>query len=117
MNDMNMSKEKIDYTVRVISKRLPMIMKNDVRKAILYGSCARGDYDSDSDIDIAVLTNCGREEAKKYSAALTGLATDIAMDTFAVVDFSCIPYDEYEKKSSWYMYFNNIKKDGVSIYG
>lgn len=117
MNALDMNEEKIEYTVKEVSSRLPMIMKKDVRKALLYGSCARGDYDSDSDIDVAILTNCGREDAKKYSAALTGLATDIAMKNYAVVDFSCIPYDEYENNSGWYMYFKNIKKDGITIYG
>lgn len=117
MTDMDLSPEKITYTVNRLSKDLPSLMKSDLKQAVLYGSCARGDYNSDSDIDVAVITSCGREEAKKYTPALSRISTDIAMDTYAIVNFTCIPYDEFQEKSGWYAYFKNIKRDGVSIYG
>ena len=56
-------------------------------KIILYGSCARGDYTEDSDIDIAV------------------------------VNFVCLPYEEYIDKNDWYDYFRNIKQEGRVLYG
>lgn len=39
-------------------------MGNDVKKIVLYGSCARSDFSEDSDIDIALLTSCNRLEVK-----------------------------------------------------
>ena len=42
------------------------IMGVNLVQVILYGSCARGDFTDDSDIDIALLINCNRMEAKKY---------------------------------------------------
>ncbi|MGN0329114.1 MAG: nucleotidyltransferase domain-containing protein [Lachnospira sp.] len=92
-------------------------MKEDLIEGILYGSCARGDYSEDSDIDIALITRCDRISAKKYNAMLSEVATELAMKYFAIVNFVCIPYEEYIEKKGWYSYFENIAKEGVAIYG
>ena len=48
-------------------------------KIILYGSCARGDYTEDSDIDIALLLKSDRLKAKKYGSVLANIATELAL--------------------------------------
>ena len=89
----------------------------DLVKIVLYGSCARGDYTQDSDIDIALITRCGRMEAKKYDDGLDEISVQLAMKYFAVVNFVCLPYDEFLEKEKWYLYFRNIVKDGEVLYG
>lgn len=93
------------------------LMQTDLVEVILYGSCSRGDYTEDSDIDIALITKCNRLEAKQYSGALAGIATELAMKYFAIVNFVCIPYDEYKEKNEWYGYFRNIKEEGELLFG
>ena len=105
----NVKKEAVD-SVR-------QLMGMDLREAILYGSCARGDYHEDSDIDIALITKCGRMEAKKYDDGLDEIASQLAMKYFAVVNFVCLPYDEFMEKRKWYLYFRNITEDGEVLYG
>ena len=93
------------------------LMKDDLIKIVLYGSCARGDYTEDSDVDIALLTKCDRIEAQKYTGELSMIATELAMKYFAVVNFVCLPYEEFVEKKSWYSYFKNIEKEGEVLYG
>ena len=93
------------------------LMKDDLKRIVLYGSCARGNYTADSDVDIAILTRCNRWESKKYDEGLADLATELAMKYFAVVNFVCLPYDEYLNKKEWYAYFRNIEKEGEVLYG
>lgn len=45
-------------------------MERGLIKVVLYGSCARGDYTQDSDIDIALVTACDRLEAKSIMTKL-----------------------------------------------
>lgn len=61
------------------------LMRTDLVEVILYGSCSRGDYTEDSDIDIALITKCNRLEAKEYSSVLAGIATELAMKYFAKI--------------------------------
>lgn len=39
------------------------------------------------------------------------------MKYYQVVNFACLPYDEYIEKKAWYPYFSNIEKEGQVLYG
>ncbi len=106
----------IDNLKKTVVTELSSIIRDDCRQIILYGSYARGDYTEDSDVDIAILTDSNREEAKKYNSQLDDLSTQIGMDTLLIVNFVCLPYKEYLEKKSWYPFFMNIAKDGVTLY-
>ena len=89
----------------------------DVRGIILYGSCARGDYSPDSDIDIAVLIDENRSLSDTITETLSSIATELAMKYFAVVNCIFIPYNEYLEKKAWYPFYRNIAKEGDILYG
>lgn len=93
------------------------LLKEELLEVILYGSCARGDYSEDSDVDIALITKCSRIEAQKYMNGLADIATKLAIRYFAVVNFVCLPYDEFQEKKVWYSYFQNIDTEGEVLYG
>ncbi len=112
LNDRIIEKVKKE-TVNLVFK----LMKDEVVEIILYGSCARGDYTEDSDIDIALITKCNRLEVKKYEDELANIATVLAMKYFAIVNFVCLPYDEFAEKKTWYAYFQNIDLEGEVLYG
>ena len=92
-------------------------MQSDLVKMILYGSCARGDFEEHSDVDIALLTKGDRADSWKYNDKIDEVATELALKYFAVVNFVLLPYDEFEEKKSWYGYFRNIDKEGIKLYG
>jgi predicted nucleotidyltransferase len=107
----------IKKTNQYLVQKMPLVLADDLDKIILYGSCARGDFREDSDIDIALLTKCDRLESKKYNDKLLDIVTDAAMDYGTVVQYVCIPILEYNEKKSWYGYFQNIEREGIVIYG
>lgn len=115
--DIQLSNSNIDSAINMSIAGFRDKMKSHVKRIILYGSCARDEYTDDSDIDIAILTDCSRSEAKKYDSELMDVVTDIAMKTSEVVEYICIPNDEYEDKKEWYGFFKNIDRDGKIIYG
>ena len=93
------------------------ILGADIRKIILYGSCSRGDFSDDSDIDIALLVSCDRAATNKYQNVLSKVATELAAKYFAIVNFVCLPEKEFEKKKNWYPYYKNIDEEGELLYG
>ncbi len=114
--NMLLTKEIIDNIVNELVTAIPDSFSDRVVRAYLFGSCARGDFNQDSDIDIAVLFDCKRVEAQKYISDAARLSTDIAMKTMQVVNFVCLPIDEFEDKKSWYPFYSNIADDGRVIY-
>lgn len=107
----------IDKVKQEATEMVKTLMGDDLCEVILYGSCARGDYTDDSDIDIALLVNCNRMEAKKYDDALAGISANLAMDYFVVVNFASLPCDEFHEKRAWYGFFRNIDLEGEVLYG
>ncbi|MDD7388975.1 MAG: nucleotidyltransferase domain-containing protein [Lachnospiraceae bacterium] len=107
----------IDEVKKETVKMVNQFISQDIVKIVLYGSCARGDFHADSDIDIALLTKCDRSDAKKYNDILSRIATELAMKYFAIINFVCLPYDEYMDKKSWYPYFASIEREGEVLYG
>lgn len=56
-------------------------MGSKLTKVIVYGSYARGDYNSSSDVDVMILVKMSDNEIKKIENQVYDLAFDIAMDT------------------------------------
>lgn len=117
MNELILNDEIITNIKREVVDLVRELVKSDLVEIILYGSCARGDYNDDSDIDIALLVKCDRLESQKYTEGLAEIATKLAMKYFAIVNFVCLPYAEFVKNSTWYEYFLNIKREGEVLYG
>ena len=58
--------KKINSILEEFIEGAKNILGNRMKKIILYGSYARGDYKKDSDIDIMILTDLNDEEISEY---------------------------------------------------
>ena len=56
------------------------IYGSHLRQIILYGSYARGDYNSDSDVDIMILLDLSDMDIKGYRHQLSDMTFDFNMD-------------------------------------
>ncbi len=117
MENLALNSETINHVKVEVTEMVKKLIGADLVEVILYGSCARGDYTQDSDIDIALLMRCSRIEAKKYDDILAKIASEFAMKYFAIVNFVSLPYNEFVEKREWYGYFRNIDREGEVLYG
>ena len=117
MKELALNERIIAWVKTEVTSLASELMQDDLVEVILYGSCARGDYSEDSDIDIALITKCDRVEVKKYEDGLAGIATTLAIQYFMIVNFVCLPHEEFIEKKTWYAYFRNIAQEGEVLYG
>ena len=118
LHSMTLTDAVIDKVKDEVPLLVKNVMKNDLDKVILYGSSARGDFAMESDIDIAIIAHCNRLAAQKYGSALTDVSLELAnRHLSAIVNFVCLPYDEYMEKKTWYTFYRNIDVDGEVLYG
>jgi len=110
-----MSKDKLQMIIKDVILGIQKIVKNDLGSVILYGSYARGDYDQESDIDIALLLKCTRMEMKVYTEALAELMVDLNLEYDVLVSFCSIPYKEFIEKRNVLPYYRNIEQEGVKL--
>jgi predicted nucleotidyltransferase len=97
-------------------EQVKKIYGNHLQKIILYGSYARGDATSSSDIDIMILVDLDDLEIKKYADELSDMTYDMNLD----YDVMIMPIVKNEKHFNYwleaYPFYNNVSKEGVSLF-
>lgn len=90
---------------------------NRVKKIILYGSYARGDFNKSSDIDIMILTDLTDEEIESYRRIICSLAYDIEFDNN--FDITLSPLIKNIDKFNYWLdalpFYMNVQKEGVVL--
>ena len=103
----------IEEVVRKFASEAKLIYGPSLGEVILFGSCARGDFASDSDIDVMVLLDVPLEaistERRKMMAASDKLDLDYDV-LLSPVFQSRQTFERYLPASPFYQ---NVRKDGV----
>ena len=86
---------------KVIDEIIELAQKNEVKKVILFGSRARGDYKRTSDIDLAF---CGGNGSS--------FILDVDEDTSTLLEFDIIDIDKPLQQEL----LKSIRREGVLIY-
>ena len=93
------------------------ILGERVKKIILYGSYARGDYNESSDIDIMILTDLMEEEMYEYFIKISDMAYDIEWENN--FDITLSPLIENIDKFNYWLealpFYMNVQKEGVVL--
>ena len=84
-------------------------------RMVVYGSYARGDYRSDSDMDILVLANVEPEEISKYSGKIYDLAYDLGEEYGIEINPVIQSVSVYDYWKSVYPFFMNVDREGVAV--
>ena len=94
---------------------LQKIYGKHLKKVILYGSYARGDYQKNSDVDIMILVDADDYEIKKRFNLVCDLAFDYELE-YGVVISPLVKNEEHFKKwSETLPFYRNVKQEGVTV--
>lgn len=97
------------------AKNVKAILKENLSKLIVYGSYARGDYHSNSDIDVMILTPLSKEEIEHVENDIYDLAFELELESGIVVN----PVIENESHYKYWLgalpFYNNVEKEGIVI--
>lgn len=106
----------LTVTNEVVEQALELI-KEDIYKIYLYGSYARGDFTSESDIDIMIILNCSGEKVRSYRKAISIMASRIGLKNDIEVSLLLRDRESFEDGQSVLPFYRNIVNEGVTIYG
>ena len=91
------------------------IYGDSLKKVVVYGSYARGDYQKNSDIDIMILVKANDEEIKKKFNSVCDLAFDYELEYGVVISPLVKNEEHFLKWSDALPFYRNVKMEGVIV--
>jgi predicted nucleotidyltransferase len=104
-----------DVTSRVCAAAKE-VLGDKLKKVILYGSYARGDYNEYSDIDIFVLADIPQEKCCRAGLDIREFIWEYELEHGLII---CPHVTGYETFMSWrnvLPYYINVIKEGIELY-
>ncbi len=109
----------INNVINEFVQGVKAILGNRVKKIILYGSYARGDYNKSSDIDIMILTDLSDDEILQYRKKIWDYAYDIEEGNNFDITLSPLVknIDRFNYWNDTLPFYMNVKREGVVLNG
>lgn len=109
------TKNELDIILKAMYQKYRNVYGKNLIKVVLYGSYARGNYQTDSDIDIAAIVQGERIELQQELRKIWDTSSDLELEYGTIISPTVIPYDEFEKYKNDLPYYRNIQQEGVDI--
>ena len=108
MNDLNnLMKETCEMLKNVFGDRLEQIW--------LYGSYARGDFDSESDVDIMVLVDLPKDKLSSYRRKVSDLSSVLDLKYDVLLSIKLQDKETFQKFAEVLPFFKNIIREGKRV--
>ena len=100
---------------RQINREAQIILKNKFKKALLYGSYARGDNNNDSDIDIMILADIPADETWKARVKFDDIINKLDLEHDVLISLIVKDNETFYKWLDVMPFYQNVLKDGVEL--
>ena len=94
---------------------LKQIFGSKLQDVILYGSYARGDYDDESDVDIAAIVDIERININAHMKPVAELMSDLSLEYEVLISIATLPAVEFDYWKDNLPYYRNIVNEGVRL--
>ena len=101
-------KEAIDILKKVYDQCVEVL---PIADAYLYGSYARGDFDSESDVDIMLISALSPDEIWPHRRRISRIANALSTDHGVSVSVCVRSREQFQPQSM--PYYRNVMNDGI----
>lgn len=107
--------KKIDNVIKEFVSGANEILGDRIKKIILYGSYARGDFNKSSDIDIMILTDIPVDKLYSYFVQISDMAYDIELKNDVIISPLLKNIEKFNYWLEALPFYMNIQKEGVVL--
>ncbi|MFM5890339.1 MAG: nucleotidyltransferase domain-containing protein [Dolichospermum sp.] len=97
--------------LKLFQEQVQYLYGNNLKQVILFGSYARGDFTSDSDIDILIVTQ--KKLSKPEREQLINFISDVSINDDILINFIEMLTQKFELEQSPLLL--NIRREGVIL--
>ena len=110
-----------DPRINAVTEKVLSVAKDTLGekldKVILFGSYARGDFDSNSDVDIFVLADVPHEETNRWSNSIDDHLEDLWFDYDLLVSIHLTSRAMFDRYYQVQPYYQNVIREGIELHG
>jgi predicted nucleotidyltransferase len=109
--------EQLEILKKDVENSVKELLGDKLKKVILYGSYARGDFDSESDVDFAVIADIGLADISMHDNFLGSICLDLSLKYDALISILIISEVNFNDYQSILPFYANLVKEGIPVYG
>jgi len=110
------TKAELDVVLSEFTARIEPLLGNRLEKVILFGSYARGDYDSESDVDILLLVRDNDAEIKNLDRAVVHATGDIDLAHSILLSPIVVNRDRFYRYVNDLPFYRCVQQEGIVLY-
>ena len=110
------TKEEVDIMLNEFTVRIQPLFGNRLEKVILFGSYARGDYDSESDVDVMLLVRDDDAEIKRMDRTLVNATGDIDLMYSVLLSPIIVNRDRFYRYVNDLPFYRSVQQEGIVLY-
>ena len=107
---------KINEVTEELLRNTQRVLGDRLRKIIIYGSYARGDYKEYSDLDIMILADYDETEEKTIENQLSVIANDASLDHDITVCMLLNNENLFMSRLPISPFYRNVLSEGIELY-
>lgn len=112
---MNNLPKNIQNSINQFVRESKKILGKRIKKIILFGSYARGDYNNSSDIDILILTDYSQKQFYSTLKKISSMTYDIELEYNVILTPIINNINNYTLGVKEIPFYANIEKEGVVL--
>lgn len=109
------TKNELYLILQAVTQAYQAVYGDNIVKIVLYGSYAREDNRSDSDIDIVAIVHGERDILQKGLKSVWDVSSELELEYGTIVSPTVIPFAEFERYKNDLPYYKNIENEGIEI--
>lgn len=96
-----------------VYQRCHSVFSSELREAYLYGSYARGDFDTESDVDILLTVDLDPADTSHYRNQVAAISSDLSLEHDATVSITVKSFEHFHRYSTVLPFYKNVLTEGI----
>ena len=109
------TKREVTTIITELCGKIALLFPQEKIEAILFGSYARGDADSGSDIDVLLLVDASRQDISNRNWQIGDLAAELLLNYGVVVSPIVENREYFNNHLELFPFYRNINSEGVRL--